>query len=137
MSILPLISTKRTIQVHPLLTQHNNDQDIWRWKSRFCPRKRQTHLAGLNRLMYSYLPLLINRYPTAVHIWPNDNNMHIIASIKCNQCLLPLMLWVRIPLIAKCNVLDITLCDTVCQRHIGGFLPLLRLPPPIKLTAPI
>ena len=36
----------------------------------------------------------------------------------CNQCLSPLMLWVRIPL--REGVLDITLCDTVCQWLTTG-----------------
>jgi hypothetical protein len=36
----------------------------------------------------------------------------------CNQCLSPLMLWVRIPL--SRNVLDTTLCDKVCQWLATG-----------------
>jgi hypothetical protein len=36
----------------------------------------------------------------------------------CNQYLSPLMLWVRIPL--REGVLDITLCDTVCQWLTAG-----------------
>ena len=31
------------------------------------------------------------------------------------------------------GALDVTLCDKVCQRHIGGFQRVL-FPPPIKLT---
>jgi len=53
----------------------------------------------------------------------------------CSQCLPPLMLWVRIPLMARCT----TLCDKVCQWLAAGwwFSPVLRFPPPIKLTATI
>jgi hypothetical protein len=36
-----------------------------------------------------------------------------IYDYQCNQCLLPLTLWDRIPL--KRGVLDTTLCDKVCQ----------------------
>ena len=36
-----------------------------------------------------------------------------IYKYLCNQCLSPLMLWVRIPL--RWGVLDITFCDKVCQ----------------------
>ena len=36
-----------------------------------------------------------------------------IYNYLCNQCLLPLTLWVRIPL--RRGVLDTTLCDEVCQ----------------------
>ena len=32
------------------------------------------------------------------------------------------------------GVLDTTLCDKVCQWHVGGFLGILRFPPQIKLT---
>ena len=38
----------------------------------------------------------------------------------CNQCLSPLMLWVRIPL--RWGVLDTTLCDKVCQWLTTGRL---------------
>ena len=55
-----------------------------------------------------------------------------------SQCLLQLTLWVRIPL--RRGVLDTTLCEKVCVcdlRQVGGFLPVHRFPPPIKLTTPI
>jgi len=35
------------------------------------------------------------------------------------------------------GVPDTTLCDTVYLRQIGGFLRVLRFPPPIKLTTAI
>jgi hypothetical protein len=38
----------------------------------------------------------------------------------CNQCLSPLMLWVRIPL--RRGILDKTVCDKVCQwLAVGGW----------------
>jgi hypothetical protein len=56
-----------------------------------------------------------------------------IYNYLCNQCLSPLMLWIRIPL--RRGVLDTTLCDKVCQlRQFGGVLRISRFPPPIKLT---
>ena len=39
-------------------------------------------------------------------------------NLLCNQCLLPLLLWVRIPL--RQGVLDITLCDKICQWLATG-----------------
>jgi hypothetical protein len=41
-----------------------------------------------------------------------------IYNYLCNRCLLPLTLWVRIPL--KQSVLDTTLCDKVCQWLAAG-----------------
>ena len=53
----------------------------------------------------------------------------------CNQCLFPLPSWIRILL--RRGVLDATLCDKVWQWLEAGLLRLLRIPPPIKLTATI
>jgi hypothetical protein len=39
-----------------------------------------------------------------------------IYNYLCNQCLLPLMLWVRISIRARCT----TLCDKVCQWLATG-----------------
>ena len=39
-----------------------------------------------------------------------------IYNYLCNQCLSPLMLWVRIPIRARCT----TLCDKVCQWLVTG-----------------
>ena len=52
-----------------------------------------------------------------------------IYNYLCNQCLSPLMLWVRISIRARCT----TLCDKVCQWLATG----LWFSPPIKLTATI
>ena len=41
-----------------------------------------------------------------------------IYNYLCNQCLLLLKLWVRIPF--RREVPDITLCDKVCQWHVTG-----------------
>jgi hypothetical protein len=53
--------------------------------------------------------------------------LFIIYYYLCNQCLSPLMLWVRISIRAWCT----TLCDKVCQWLTTG----RWFPPPIKLTA--
>jgi hypothetical protein len=52
-----------------------------------------------------------------------------------NGCLLPLMLWVRISISARCT----TLCDKVCHWLAIGqcYVWVLRFPPPIKLIATI
>jgi hypothetical protein len=51
------------------------------------------------------------------------------------RCLSPLMLWGRIPVMARCT----TLCDKVCQWLAAGrcFIPGTWLPAPIKLIATI
>jgi len=53
-----------------------------------------------------------------------------IYNYLCNQCLPPLMLWLRISIKARCT----TLCNKDCQRLATGrwFSP---APPPTKLTA--
>jgi hypothetical protein len=53
----------------------------------------------------------------------------LIYHYLCNQCLSPLMLWVRIP--PRRGVFDITFCHKVCQwlaTGRGGFLRVLRFP---------
>ena len=52
-----------------------------------------------------------------------------IYNCLCNQCLSPLMSWVRITIRARRT----SLCDKVCQRLATG----LWFSPPIKLTATI
>jgi hypothetical protein len=51
-----------------------------------------------------------------------------IYSYICNQCLSPLMLWVRISIRAKCT----TLCDKVCQWLATGRL--FSPGPPVSST---
>ena len=63
--------------------------------------------------------------------WPWSNgSFDLIYNYLCNPCLSPLMLWVRISIRVRCT----TLCDQVCQWHVGGFLRVLRFPPPVILT---
>jgi hypothetical protein len=61
----------------------------------------------------------------------------LIYNYQCNQCLPPLKLSVRIPLLR--GVLDTTLCDKICQSLEAGrwITWLLWCPPRIKLTATI
>jgi hypothetical protein len=60
-----------------------------------------------------------------------------IYNYLCNQCLPLLKLWVRISL--RRVVIDITLCDNVCQWLAAGrlFFRVLRFSPPVNLTAKI
>jgi hypothetical protein len=51
-----------------------------------------------------------------------------IYNYLCNQCLSPLMLWVRISLRARCT----TLCDKVCQWLATG--QWFSLGPPVSFT---
>jgi hypothetical protein len=54
-----------------------------------------------------------------------------IYNYLCNQCLSSLMMWVRIWIRARCTTLRHDL------RPFSGFLQVLRIPPPIKLTVTI
>jgi len=47
--------------------------------------------------------------------WPWSYGSWIYNNL-CNQCLSPLMLWVRIPIRARCT----TLCDKVCKWLATG-----------------
>jgi len=51
-----------------------------------------------------------------------------IYNYLCNQCLSPLMLWVRITIRARCT----TLCDKVCQWLVTGRW--FSLGPPVSST---
>jgi hypothetical protein len=53
-----------------------------------------------------------------------------IYNYKCNQCLSPLMLWVRILIRARCS----TLCDKVCQRLATGQWCRVSPGPPVSST---
>jgi hypothetical protein len=81
------------------------------------------------------------------YTWPDQRDMHDswswsydswIYNYLCNQCLSPLNLWVRTPLMARCtqyNIMWLSLSVT-CDRSVvfsGYFL----FPPPLKLTATI
>ena len=58
-----------------------------------------------------------------------------IYNYLCNQCLSPLTLWVKIPLMARCTWYNIMLIKFVSDLwQIGGFLWVLRFSSPIKLT---
>jgi hypothetical protein len=58
--------------------------------------------------------------------------------VLCNQCRLPLKLWVWTPLMASCTRYNIMWCKFVNDlRQVGGFLQVLQFPLPIKLTAMI
>ena len=58
-----------------------------------------------------------------------------VYNYPCNQCLLPLMLWVRIPLMARCTRYMIKFASAL--RQVGGFLRVFRFPPAMKLTTTI
>jgi hypothetical protein len=58
-----------------------------------------------------------------------------IYNYLCNQCLSPLMLWVRI-LSGRC-VQHYVIKFVSDLRLVSGFLWVLQFPPPIKLTAKI
>jgi len=57
----------------------------------------------------------------------------------CNQCLSSLKLWGRILLMARCtrSIQHYVIKFISDLRQVGGFLWVLRIHPPIKLTATI
>jgi len=57
-----------------------------------------------------------------------------IYNYLCNQCLSPLMLWVRIPI--RWDVLDTTLCNKVCQWLAAGewFSPATPVSSTVKIA---
>ena len=66
-----------------------------KWKNDFANIRNQNSAHGYN-------------VEGPVVPWPHGS---WIYNYLCNQCLSPLMLWVRISIRAKCT----TLCDNVCQ----------------------
>jgi hypothetical protein len=58
-----------------------------------------------------------------------------IYNYLCNQCLSPLMLWVRISIRERCTLYVIKFVSDL--RQVCSFLRVLRFPPPITLTATI
>ena len=92
--------------------------------------------SDLSIYLYISLLLLLN-FTVFSNLW-----RIFVLSLWCTWLTLTIFanrsLWVRTPL-RRC-VLDITLCDKVFVsdlRQIGGFLRVLRFPPPINLTATI
>jgi hypothetical protein len=85
----------------------------------------------------SFLDLPIVTYSSQVlegPSWPWSYDSWIYNYI-CNQCLSPLMLWVRIAI----RSMRTTLCGKVCRRLATGwwFRWVLRFPPQIKQTTTI
>jgi hypothetical protein len=68
----------------------------------------------------SFVAVMIIRYSITYHYikgppWPWLYGSWIFIYL-CNQCISPLMLWVRIPIRVRCT----TLCDKVCQWLVAG-----------------
>jgi len=69
---------------------------------------------------------------------PSSSYGSWIYNYMCNQCLSPLKLWVRTLFMARCTRYNIMWKKFVSDlRQVGGFLRVLQIPPPIKLTATI
>jgi hypothetical protein len=69
----------------------------------------------------------------AGQLWPWSYGSWIYNYL-CNQCLSPLMLWDRTPLMVRCTRYIKFVSDL---RQVGGFLRVLRFSSPIKLTTTI
>jgi len=79
-------------------------------------------LVNLNYMTYYWH----NSYYTQGPSWPWSYGSWIFNYLY-NQCLSPLMLWVRISIRVRCT----TFCDKFVNdlRKVGGFLRVLRFPP--------
>ena len=66
-------------------------------------------------LIKKLLPIMYQLFTYQVSSWPWSYGSWIYNYL-CNQCLSPLMLWVRISIRVRC----ITLCDKVCQWFATG-----------------
>ena len=71
-------------------------------------------LAVILEIMF-FSTFILYGFIWAVESWSYGSCMY---NYRCNQCLSPQMLWVWIPL--RRGVLDITLCDKVCQWLATG-----------------
>ena len=59
-----------------------------------------------------------------------------IYNYLCNQCLSTLKLWVRIPFMVRCTRQHYVIKFVRDLRQVGGFLRVLRFPPPTNKTDP-
>jgi hypothetical protein len=120
--------------------QINQSNIVWRTRNRngilfgikqHCDLKIQLNVNLVQVLRdqnFKYFKIFELSYLVRGLSWPWSHGSWIYYYLH-NQCLSPLMLWVRISIRARCT----TLCDKVCQWQVGGFLLVLRFPPPIKL----
>ena len=120
--------------------QINQSNIVWRTRNRngilfgikqHCDLKIQL-IVNLVQVLrdqnFKYFKIFELSYLVRGLSWPWSHGSWIYNYLH-NQYLSPLMLWVRISIRARCT----TLCDKVCQWQVGGFLLVLRFPPPIKL----
>ena len=101
-------------------------------------------MSGSCRLhMWATFPIYLEGAVVVVIVWHSW-----IYNYPCNQCLSPLYLLVRIPLMARCirynimsrsgkGVQHYVIKFVSDLWHVGGFLWVLRFPPSIKLTTMI
>ena len=94
---------------HNFLLKSSRSNNFFFWHASFRSRIFPTKF-GDRKLMKKHRPgtpsLKIQWGP----LWPWSYDSWIYNYL-CNQCLSPLMLWVRISITARCT----TLCDKVCQ----------------------
>ena len=111
-------------QVWSLTSDHKSN------KQQVIPNVQREHISYLN-LCLSVMFDIISCSFTPISFFTNSEP----SWSRSNRCLSPLMLWVQIPLMARCT----TLYDKVCQWLAAGrwFFQVLRFPPPIKLTTTI
>jgi len=69
--------------------------------------------------------------------WLSWSYGSLIYNYMCNQCLLPLKLWVRTPFVARCTRYNIVIKLVSYLRQVGVFLQVLNFSVPIKLTSTI
>ena len=111
----------------------NFEWQIMLWKytlfTHACPIWNR-HVAAFSEPALVIMNLFVCLFVCLIGYNATFNNFHL-----CNQCVSPLMLWVRILISACCT----TLYDKGCQwlAIYGWCSPGFRFPPVIKLTATI
>ena len=83
----------------------------------------------LGHVAHSAITAMLSRGPS----WPWSEGSWIYNYL-CNQCLSPLMFWVRTPFNEVYSIQHYVIKFFSDLRQVGGFLRFLRFPPPIKLT---
>jgi hypothetical protein len=121
----------QTLSHNVLWNTHRHENDIEKYYKNYHRYKSKTNTTNLlsqeSFIFYSKkcIPIIMEA-PS----WPWSHGSWIYNYL-CNQCLSPLMLWVRISIRASVQHYVIKFVSNL--RQIGGFLRVLQ-PPPIKLT---
>ena len=102
------------IYIYLITTRHR--KTILRRIGCLIKMQKTTHISAINKYIYiytrsqQYLKYLKFGAVVVVIVWQLDLQLHLYMYL-CKRCPSPLILLVRIPLMARCK----TLCDKVCR----------------------